>query len=300
MNDPFYLFSVVIPTYNRAIDLDRCLFSLVHQTYKNFEVIVCDNGSTDNTKEIIVKYEKLLNLNYLYNENSGGPAKPRNRGIKEANANWICFLDSDDWYLPNRMEVISNKISNKYDFFYHPLTTVRKGKEGYTIKLRQIDNKAPFLDLLYNLNTIITSAAVINKNIFANDMFFDENPKLRGVEDFDLWLRLAFNGCRFKLIKMSLGFYLFSENNFTQTNRVQIERLKAVYQPYFHFNIEKGLDVNKIKAAYSYLIAKIYVEINDLSNAISCFKYALIYGTRIIKLKALFFLLKIFYLKIKR
>ena len=60
-----YLFSVVIPTYNRRVDLERCLNSLLEQTFKNFEVIICDNASTDNTKELIEKYNTLLNLNYI-------------------------------------------------------------------------------------------------------------------------------------------------------------------------------------------------------------------------------------------
>ena len=76
-------FSIIIPTYNRALLLKRCLDSLCSQTYRDFEVIVCDDGSTDGTNEIINQFEDKLSLKYLYDTNWGGPARPRNNGIKE-------------------------------------------------------------------------------------------------------------------------------------------------------------------------------------------------------------------------
>src|SRR5680860_1084245 len=107
-------FSVIIPTYNRAKDIDQCLSSLLAQTYKNFEVIVCDDGSTDNTKDIVESYKDRLNIRYDWSENWGGPARPRNRGIKLSQADWICFLDSDDWWCPNKLEECVKYLDN-YD-----------------------------------------------------------------------------------------------------------------------------------------------------------------------------------------
>lgn len=104
MQVPF--FSIVIPTYNRMNDLIRCLSSLQNQTYKNFEVIVCDDGSTDNTFDVIKQFESTLSIKYLYEQNWGGPAHPRNVGVSYAKGKWICFLDSDDLFLPERMEII--------------------------------------------------------------------------------------------------------------------------------------------------------------------------------------------------
>jgi len=87
------IISVIIPTYNRSKELKRCLESLTRQTYKKFEVIVCDDGSTDNTKEVVNSYRNVLNIIYIKDENFGGPARPRNNGIKLSNGEYIAFLD---------------------------------------------------------------------------------------------------------------------------------------------------------------------------------------------------------------
>src|SRR3954464_10946901 len=97
--------SVVIPTYNRSHALRRCLDSVAKQTFRDFEVIVCDDGSTDDTAEVVREYESVLDLTYSYGENFGGPARPRNRGIGLARAPYIAFLDSDDWWAPRKLEL---------------------------------------------------------------------------------------------------------------------------------------------------------------------------------------------------
>ena len=96
MNDPFI--SVIIPTYNRGKLLHRCLKSLDRQIFKNFEVIICDDASTDNTKTIVDSFNNSLKIRYfLMNNNSGGPAKPRNKSIKKSKVIYVAFLDSDDF-----------------------------------------------------------------------------------------------------------------------------------------------------------------------------------------------------------
>ena len=86
------IFSVIIPTYNTGKIIRKTLDSLVGQTYKNFEVIVSDDGSKDETLSIVREYGAKLNLIILENENWGGPARPRNLGIRAATADWIAFL----------------------------------------------------------------------------------------------------------------------------------------------------------------------------------------------------------------
>lgn len=145
---------------------------------------------------------------------------------------------------------------------------MKNDKVGFVMKLRQVDNNRPLLDLLYNLNSIKTASVVVKKSILIKDIYFNEDVKLRGFEDFDLWLHcLVSNGCKFRLIKESLGFYSFSENDLTQIGEVQIERLRNVYQPYIDSNIEKGLDVNKIKAVYSnHQIMPLYLKLFNSLN----------------------------------
>ncbi len=111
-------FSVIICTYNRSRLLPRALKSLQKQTFKDFEVIVVDDGSTDNTKVVVKKYP---GLKYYQQKENRGVGAARNLGIKKSKGKFITFLDSDDEYLPKHLE-IRNKKMQRYsdvDFFYN-------------------------------------------------------------------------------------------------------------------------------------------------------------------------------------
>lgn len=88
------LFSVIVPVYNRANEIDEFLSSFVKQSSKNFEVIIVDDGSTDNLKEVVEKYKPQLDIHYFYQENRG-PGAARNMGMEKANGKWFVFIDSD-------------------------------------------------------------------------------------------------------------------------------------------------------------------------------------------------------------
>jgi glycosyltransferase involved in cell wall biosynthesis len=89
--------SVIIPTYNRADLLSRAIKSVIAQTYTNWELLVVDDGSTDNTKEVVKEFiKKDKRIKYLWEPNSGSPSKPRNFVAKNAKGEYIAFLDSDD------------------------------------------------------------------------------------------------------------------------------------------------------------------------------------------------------------
>ncbi len=94
--------SVIIPTYNRAHLIGQALESVLNQTYPNTEVIVVDDGSTDNTKEVIARYDSSR-VRYIYQANAG-PSAARNNGVRHSEAEFISFLDSDDTYLPTKLE----------------------------------------------------------------------------------------------------------------------------------------------------------------------------------------------------
>src|SRR4030065_2324353 len=95
--------SVIIPTYNRANFLKKAIKSVLHQTFKDFELIVVDDGSSDNTKEIVSRFIKDgAKIKYIYQKNSGGTSNPRNVGIAHASGYYLAFLDSDDQWLPEK------------------------------------------------------------------------------------------------------------------------------------------------------------------------------------------------------
>ncbi|MGL2988119.1 glycosyltransferase family 2 protein [Flavobacterium sp. RSSA_27] len=224
-----FFVSVIIPTYNRANDLDRCLKSLQNQTYKNFEVLVCDDGSTDNTEEVVEKYNSILTIQYIKDENFGGPARPRNNGIKKANGNVIAFLDSDDWWYPNKLE-FSLPYLKDYDLVYHNLDkyyAVDKAKGQVCGRELYGDITK---DLLINSNGIPNSSVIIRKLIVEKTGFISEDKGLIAVEDSDYWLRASFVTSKFKYIDQSLGAYWIGGN--ISVSEKQIVRERNLFDKY--------------------------------------------------------------------
>ena len=115
--------SIVIPTYNHANFINRSLKSVINQTFKNWEAIVIDNHSTDETEKILRGYTDPR-IRYLKINNDGIIAKSRNLGIEAAKGLWIAFLDSDDWWTEDKLEVCFNNINEKVDFIYHDLELI--------------------------------------------------------------------------------------------------------------------------------------------------------------------------------
>ena len=97
--------SVIIPTYNRANLLARAIKSVLNQTFQDFELIVVDDGSTDNTRKVVEEFQKKdSRIKYIFQENSGGPAKPINTGIKNSKGEYITILEDDDEFLPQKLQ----------------------------------------------------------------------------------------------------------------------------------------------------------------------------------------------------
>jgi len=218
MNDdkpdtPF--FSVVIPTYNRAERLARTLASVVGQTFEDFEVLIMDDGSTDQTRTIVERFSDSR-IHYSWSENSGGPATPRNHGIDIAVAEWICFLDADDIWYSNKLEEIFNVISNdsSFDAICHNENMI----DGDGRKRKSLEY-GPYVDDFYQSmllggNRCSTSAMTVRKSFLEeNSLRFNVAPDYVIVEDFDLWLRMALAGARFFFLKKVLGEYIIEKDN---------------------------------------------------------------------------------------
>lgn len=208
MNDS-PLFSIIIPTFNRADKISRCLNSLVAQTYKNFEVLVCDDGSTDNTAEVVSPYKTLLQISYFWNTNWGGPARPRNIGIRKAKGEWICFLDSDDWWKAEKLECIAKAINADTDVIYHNLEIKSDKNPFYSFRnLSSVALTSPiFDDLIKKGNVIPNSGSAVRKELLVKVNGLSEDRNLIAAEDFDLWLRLAKLTNNFISLNQFLGYY---------------------------------------------------------------------------------------------
>jgi len=176
--------SVIIPTYNRATFLQKAIESILNQSVKVDEIIVIDDGSIDNTKEIIKKY----NIKYIYQKNQG-VSSARNTGIQNATNEWICFLDSDDIWEKDKIKIqIDYHKQNKNILFsYTDELWIFNNKIIKQNKKQQKNNNNNFLDHI-DICKIGTSTIMINQKIFKKVGYFDET--LKACEDYDLWLRI--------------------------------------------------------------------------------------------------------------
>lgn len=248
-----FFVSVIIPTYNRANDLDRCLKSLQGQTYKNFEVLVCDDGSIDHTKEVVEKYNSILEIQYIKDENFGGPARPRNSGIKRAKGNVVAFLDSDDWWYPNKLEVLLPYLRD-YDIIHHKLDVFTNLKRTNSVVRGRVLVGDIFKDLIINGNGIVNSSVLIKKNIVDLVGLITEDKNLIAVEDYDYWIRVTMVTNRFKYVDQSLGAYWVGEN--ISYSLKQIDRYRSILDKYSKYLSSE--EQKKSLLIYNYVSARLY------------------------------------------
>lgn len=193
MNNPEI--SIIIPTYNRAEVLIRAIESSLKQSYQNWEIIIIDDCSTDITKETIslwiAKDQVWLNRRvhyYQFDKNSGSPVKPRNYGVSKAKGKYIAFLDSDDAWLPNKLEtqLWYMKYHNS-QFTYHNMK-VTMNQEWSKMSTCHSDHVFKFL---LRKNFIPTSSVMMKKELY--EKYGGMNGNLTINHDWDLWLKIAYD-----------------------------------------------------------------------------------------------------------
>ena len=202
------LVSIIIPTYNRAEDLKRAISSVLAQSYDKWEAVIIDNHSDDDTNNVIRSFNDARIKTYKIN-NAGVIASSRNLGISNANGKYVAFLDSDDWWNSDKLQVSVNSLESGYDFVYHPMFVVKKNNFNLFLKktkVRDLDSKI-FNDLIIGGNCINTSSVVLRKSIIDQVGGMSEDKGLIGIEDFDTWLRVAKVTQKFQCIHKALGFY---------------------------------------------------------------------------------------------
>ncbi len=191
--------SVVIPCFNSASYIEETLHSLMRQTFRNFEVVLVDDGSTDNSLQVAAEAMEKFQLKGRVTPRPShlpkGVSNCRNYGIAIANSKWISFLDSDDLFYPDKILGTVNLIRQHGDdcpAFFHP---VRYFEDGTNNTLKVFPSMSSFPEprfILHELipdNFIVTSAVTLKKSLADSLGGFDTS--LHGIEDYFLWLRVA-------------------------------------------------------------------------------------------------------------
>lgn len=191
MNDNRSLVSVILPTYNCAHFLPDSIGSVVSQTYDLYEIIVVDDGSTDNSKEVLNPF--MQKIKYIHLEQNRGLPTARNIGIQSAQGKYIAFLDADDLWLPEKLQTDIEYFNKHPDIgmVYSRHTNIdEKGCVLNGDGKRRLPSGNIFIQLFSEQNFIICSSVVVRKEVFETTGFFDE--QLFNCQDWDMWLRIAF------------------------------------------------------------------------------------------------------------
>lgn len=186
MDDPGKI-SVVIPTYNREASLERAIESVLTQTYHNFELIVIDDGSTDDTSRIIKKYKKKIRY---FSQLHSGVSSARNLGLEKSEGTWVAFLDSDDYWLTSKLSRQMQCLAENPQWLVVQTDEkwIRNGSFVNPMNKHRKYSGWIFPQCL-PLCIVSPSAVIIHQKVFNDVGVFDES--LPVCEDYDLWLRIA-------------------------------------------------------------------------------------------------------------
>lgn len=192
MAQPF--FSVIIPSYNHSLYIEEAVISIFDQSFRDFELIVVDDGSTDST---LVLLEKLkIDHNFtLVSKPNGGPASAVNQGIRLARGEWIVTCSSDDFYRKDRLDEIYNYVVSNNNIVYCHTDSEIIDENGIVlsesaysrVKYEPAQGRC-FKDIAYGNSRIVAASQVVKRAVFHEIGYYDENLKF---EDYDMQLRIS-------------------------------------------------------------------------------------------------------------
>ena len=204
---PPLLVSIITPTYNTAKYLPRAVASALNQTYSNLELIIIDDGSTDDTKETLKPYLNDRRLQYVYQSNQG-IAGARNAGINKAHGRYIALLDADDEFLPTKIERQLKTLEERPDYgvCYSDILHFYDTNPRKFFHHRYSYPSGNIFEPLLKKQFINPLSVFVRREVIEKHGSFDET--LRHTEDWDLWLRWARAGVKFYYLNEILAFYL--------------------------------------------------------------------------------------------
>lgn len=219
MSLPF--FSVIIPTYNRSILCKRAIYSVLNQSYRNFECIVVDDCSTDDTLNVISDTFGSSVIVHSLTRNSGGSSKPINTGVSISNYEFVAFLDSDDYWSSDRLMLIADlilKSDKNIGLFYS--SSIILGRKAIMPRIVPAYIDGYIYPQILNENIIgIASRVIVKREIFLKSSGFDENIYMDN--DWDCWIRI----CRITNVRSFLPITVFYTEN---TDSISTNAIKVI------------------------------------------------------------------------
>lgn len=283
------LVSVIIPTFNRAPEVCRAINSVLKQTVDQFEIIVIDNCSRDDTISMVSQINDSR-IKCISIENEGVIARSRNVGIKNSSGLFLAFLDSDDYWEENKLEKSISALKQGADFVFHDMRLeyidITNSATKKILKGRKL-GVCSYEELLLSGNRVNLSTVVCHRNILMGKGFC-EDTKFVGFEDYLLWVDLAKNGCKFLYIKNFSGAVYTVGDNFSTSKREVI--LLRNFRRAFKEEFRNRFDSNSV-GWINYRLGLIQFQAKRFPLAVKFFWTAILLpGRSSLKIRALVFL----------
>ena len=261
--------SVVIPTYNRRALVIEALQSVFSQTVHDIETIVIDDGSCDGTEQALRAFADRVR--YFYKPN-GGVSSARNEGIRRATGSLIAFLDSDDLWETNFLEVTVGYLEKNPDaaMVCTGWRTLPSGHRWPALKAPLLHGH--LLPRLLQTRIVRTSAVVARKTALLNAGLFDE--KLEVAEDLDMWLKLA-ELYPIAFLNIHLSWGRRHDNRLSKNRRRHLERQLQVLEAHYRSSVTAKTAFDRRRAELYVELGQTYSKTGDYSMAKTCYKQAL-------------------------
>lgn len=264
-------FTVVIPLFNKEKFVKETIKSVLNQTFKSFELIIVNDGSTDKSLAIVSEFND--NRITILNQNNKGVSSARNWGIESSNTNFICFLDADDIWKPNHLEVLHNIILKFPDaklYCSRYITQISKNKFTKNIFENINDNYEGYVDDFFKSSLInriaLTSAVCIKKQVYNELGGFDTN--ISSGQDLDYWIKIALNNKVAISNKITLVYNYIGSNKSLSKTQIDKKQLPNFNQyltlEKTNNSLKKFLDVYRIEYALHYHIIGLENKCYDL------------------------------------
>ena len=244
--------SVVMPTYNHAAFIGEAIQSVLAQTYGDFELIVVDNYSEDDTESIVRGFNDPR-IEYLKFSNNGVIAASRNAALKQARGEFIAFLDSDDTWTPDKIEIqLKHLEANPNVALVCGSLVTRRNDEPFDTAARS--STAGLAGFSYNWlldrSFIFCSSVMVRREVIDDVGLFDEDPEMVSSEDWDLWLRIA-RRHRLVLLARQLGSYRVHGSNVSGGGR-KIRPIECVLRKHLAKRWISAARLNRSMAYFSF------------------------------------------------
>ncbi|MCK4821093.1 glycosyltransferase family 2 protein [bacterium] len=266
--------SVIIPTYNRSGLLREAIASVLKQSFEELEVIIVDDGSTDDTRTVVESIDDCK-VKYFYKSNGGAPSA-RNLGLRKSRGEFIAFLESDDQWPEDFLQIIVRHLENNKDYgaAYSSIVVVSSGGQ----KVKSHCCKSGWLTIdMFRKGFVWPSASVFRKSVW-KDLWWDESLN-KSYDDCDVFLRLS-TRTRFLYVPDTKAFYAQSPDSISATAGNNCTKILILERFYFRLGGDKIVPAKTAKRKISHVCRKVAEarrRTQSRSAAITLYKRAIRY-----------------------